>query len=393
MKKQSLFAWDFVAVKLVGLFIIAIVLVVGTVTILSFNERQVPEKNVVGQSAGEIDAFGVRSPREAVDVMDFFLTKNPDKSLMGAFPLSQVIAGNNLFYIKYGNPEVVDAYTWDERFVYLKEGRQRFSNEDIRILPFSLSPGIWMERRMLIGETIGTNSEIQWFDGECKPFRSEKIHFEIVLEKRDRFFDAGSLGKQDVIVLKVDKYKENYDTVYATERFYYSKEWGLIRWELYDKNTQKVFDFNEISKSLIYPQKLCSPTTDNSQFIEHWAEDYQGKKISIEKLVAAKPYTLYVKMKNIGTSTWKPGEYYLNSLNPENNTNWSKTGRMEIDTTVFPGQEAIFKLEVRKAPPVGVYSFQWRMVRETNTERKFFGFETVNEFIIVVQLAKDENAI
>ncbi len=393
MKKQSLFAWDFVAVKLIGLFIIGVVLIIGTVSVLSFNERKIAQ-NIVGQS----------SAQEAVDVMDFFLTKNADKSLTGTIPLSQVIAGNNLFFIKYNNPEAVDVYTWDEQFIYFKEGRQRFSDEDIRILPFSLSPGIWMQRRMLIGETISANSDIQWFDNECKPIKSEKTHYGIVLERHDRFFDAGSLGIQDVIVLKVDKSKESEKQPFSTEKFYYSKEWGLIRLEVYNKDEKaKVFNFNEISDSPIYPQKICSYSVDDSQFVEQWAEGSQNKLTDLEKLVATKPYAVFVKMKNTGTSAWKPGEYFLNSLNPENNTNWSKTGRIELEQTIYPGQEATFKLYVKKAPPVGVYSFQWRMVRETakeptltrpyTLERRYFGQETVNKFIIVVQLAKDENAI
>ena len=390
----SLFAWDFVAVKLIGLFIIGVVLIVGSFTVMSFNENQVV-KNTVGQASTDI---GISPQVETVDVMDFFLTKHANNSLMGTSPLSQVVAGNNLFLVKYNNPETVDFYTWNEKFVYFKEGRQRFSNEDIIILPFSLSPGIWMQRRMTVGEKMSINNEIQWFDNKCKPIKSEKVRYDIVLEKHDRFFDAGSLGIQDVIILKIEKSKEN-NVIYTTEKFYYSKEWGLIRWEMHNKDQpMQVFNFNEISNSLIYPEKICSYSLDDSQFIDQWAVDYQNKQTDMEKLVAVKPYALYVKMKNTGTSAWKPGEYYLNSLNPENNTNWSKTGKIELVQAVFPGQEVTFKLDIKKAPPVGVYSFQWKMIREIKDEngvlqKHYFGQETVNKFIIVVQRVKDENAI
>jgi hypothetical protein len=74
------------------------------------------------------------------------------------------------------------------------------------------------------------SNRIQCYDRSCKPTTEGRFPYEMTLEAHIPNFDVGGdLGIQDVIVLKFDYFgcPRNF------EKFYYSREWGWIKWELY----------------------------------------------------------------------------------------------------------------------------------------------------------------
>lgn len=75
-------------------------------------------------------------------------------------------------------------------------------------------------------------------------------------------------------------------------------------------------------------------------------------------------FPVSVTMKNIGTTTWTGADQYkLGSQNPENNSTWGLI-RVNVPTTVSPGQEITFNFNPTAPASPGNYNFQWRMLRE-----------------------------
>jgi RHS repeat-associated protein len=81
------------------------------------------------------------------------------------------------------------------------------------------------------------------------------------------------------------------------------------------------------------------------------------------RMVTGQRYNVAVTLRNSGTTTWTPGEFYrLGSQNPQDNTTWGAS-RVDMATTVAPGQQTTFNFQVT-APGPGNYDMQWRMLRE-----------------------------
>jgi RHS repeat-associated protein len=66
-----------------------------------------------------------------------------------------------------------------------------------------------------------------------------------------------------------------------------------------------------------------------------------------------------VTLQNTGSHAWVPGQYYLRSQNPQDNTFWG-TSRAELASAVPPGQNGTFSFNVTPAA-TGTHNFQWRM--------------------------------
>jgi RHS repeat-associated protein len=76
-------------------------------------------------------------------------------------------------------------------------------------------------------------------------------------------------------------------------------------------------------------------------------------------MAANQAYPVSVTMKNNGSSTWTPGDYYLRSQNPQDNLNWG-VNRVDLTSPVAPGESFTFNFSV--TPPVnGNLYFQWQM--------------------------------
>jgi hypothetical protein len=160
-----------------------------------------------------------------VDTLQFFLRRRPE-SLTGSHLLAQAVdhARRRSFYLK-GDAKRYEAHTWDDDAIY-----QILDRDPERT--YRLTPGLWLARRMAIGDEviIAGTSTIAWYDGACVARRSEPYSYTIKFEQRDRAYDAGGdLGRQDVIVVRY------LPTGGLAERFYYSREWGWIGWEEYDR--------------------------------------------------------------------------------------------------------------------------------------------------------------
>ncbi|MBC3879962.1 hypothetical protein H8K35_06505 [Undibacterium sp. LX40W] len=112
--------------------------------------------------------------------------------------------------------------------------------------------------------------------------------------------------------------------------------------------------------------------TNDAQFV--------GQAVTTEMKVS-QTYTLSVTMKNVGTSKWKANSTYkLGAQNPENNTNWLPTSRVELDSDVAPGESYTFMFDVNAPNTPQSLNFQWRMVDEG---KEWFGEGTPNLLINV----------
>ncbi len=115
---------------------------------------------------------------------------------------------------------------------------------------------------MPIGDTITvSDNQITEYNQSCTQTNQRAFPIEMTLESHIIDFDAGGdLGKQNVIVLKYDSSVGLLTGVY--EKFYYSLEWGWIKWEEYSKATNTRTNqsiFNKITTP-IAPDKTVSCT-------------------------------------------------------------------------------------------------------------------------------------
>lgn len=97
-------------------------------------------------------------------------------------------------------------------------------------------------------------------------------------------------------------------------------------------------------------------------------------------MTGGEAYTVTIKMKNIGNTTWQAGTgYKLGSQNPQDNTRWGSS-RVELTSPVAPGGTAVFTFTVWAPGKAGTYNFQWRMLQEGV---EWFGPSTPNLVITV----------
>lgn len=224
--------------------------------------------NGISPTIGSNGKFTINSTPETIDTLVYFLTHHRDESLNGGHLLSQTIDENKKvsYYVKGDSALFYELHTWDDQYIYLKEDRTFLS-----VPSTTFSDGRWMKRYMKVGETININSAniFQLYDQTLSNLKCTKrinaavidtsgktlegqtaisgpFTYRMMLEKHDPAFDiGGDLGIQDVIIVK-------YEYGNAFERFYYSKEWGWIKWEVYGKNNPNPIDqktFNLRSKT------------------------------------------------------------------------------------------------------------------------------------------------
>jgi hypothetical protein len=75
-------------------------------------------------------------------------------------------------------------------------------------------------------------------------------------------------------------------------------------------------------------------------------------------------YTVYVTMRNAGSTTWQPGAgYKLGSQNPADNQIWG-VRRINLPGPVGSASDVTFTFNVTAPSAAGVYNFQWRMLQE-----------------------------
>lgn len=190
---------------------------------------------------------------EIIDTLDYFLSNNPDKPLEADkdLPLSLRIKNNTAQYIKW--PGGFEYYKWDNNFLYLLEDASPVN-------PYAMSPGVFMKRNMAIGEKIDMAvndvtyyKKIESYDNAILCVLDTQLNQQIekwpyinTLIDHQSIDLEGDLGLQDVIVLKAYSTIPTYPDF---EKFYYSKEYGWVRWENWHKNgsLQAIVTFNKFS--------------------------------------------------------------------------------------------------------------------------------------------------
>ena len=98
-------------------------------------------------------------------------------------------------------------------------------------------------------------------------------------------------------------------------------------------------------------------------------------------MIPGQTYPISITIKNTGNTTWPSSSTYkLGTQNPQDNTIWRSSNRVELSSAVNPGQLATFNFTVTAPATPGIYNFQWKMVREFV---EWFGGATPNVEIVV----------
>ena len=182
--------------------------------------------------------------------------------------------------------------------------------------------------------------------------------------------------------------------------------WGAARVELPNAvapGETVTFNFNVTAPATVGTYNL------QWQMVEEFVEWFGGAStnvavrdgvnnagfVSQSALAATAPgqtFPVSVTMRNAGTTTWAATSLYrLGSQNAEDNNTWG-SNRIELPSSVAPGESVTFNFSVTAPARVGVYNFQWQMVQD-NVE--WFGdFSTniavtdgVNSALFVSQVA------
>lgn len=193
---------------------------------------------------------------ETINTLDYFISKHPDKTLGGSHNQNQFVTGDTSYYVKWA-ADAFEVHTWDNDNIYLREDHSWKYTEG-----YAFRPGIWMKRSMQVGEKVEelTNAAYYFSTPTCSPTSTVTLPYTNTLEQHIPTYDlGGDLDKQDVIVLKYD-----YSTTLNPgnfEKFYYSKEWGWVKWEMYQQNTlAQTSIFNKINSNPTTPQINASCT-------------------------------------------------------------------------------------------------------------------------------------
>lgn len=211
-----------------------------------------------------------------IDTLKYFVTKHPFEGLSGSpvppqHALSQTVRGQESKTVKW-NSTAFEIHRWDDDYIYLVEDHPgtkvpcvpATELADGRPRPYTFKPagygalgGKWLKRYMTVGEQIIVSEnviqEYDWCD--CSPFgEARPFPYTITLEAHYPTYPlGGELGDEDVIVIK-------YEYPGGFERFFYSSEWGLVKWKLYKPNEPVlVRTFNNLDGEPIVADAMCTP--------------------------------------------------------------------------------------------------------------------------------------
>lgn len=205
-----------------------------------------------------------RAAAGEVDTLDYFVSDHAlriNPTGPKATEVTQYVSGNFSFYAKTN--AAYEYHTWDGINIYLNQDTSvgNFSVNGATATSYRMSGGVWMKRFMKLGERIEVHPTVTWYDNNCHEVAKWTTwYYFVTLEKEiPNFQVGGDLGNQDVIVLK-------YDYLSGYEKFYYSREWGWVRWEEYDAQTDQMkrsVDFNRFSSGFLDVKGKCGTPTPN----------------------------------------------------------------------------------------------------------------------------------
>lgn len=201
------------------------------------------------------------SKPDEIDMLDFYVSES-EKGLQGTHFLGNHVdyASNSFFIIKDQRGNRFEMYQWDDRFIrlVLDTDPQR---------TYGFTGGIFAARRMTVGERIvvSSNNEIVIYKNNipCSVSSIQPYNYQIMLESYNSDFECGGdLRRQTVAVLKYTPHGG------YPERFYLSKKWGLIRWEEWEKDEERIRAssfFNRIVDKNIKPdfKLICNPRVES----------------------------------------------------------------------------------------------------------------------------------
>lgn len=212
----------------------------------------------------------ISSSTELIDTLDFFVSNNRNKALYVEGnvlnQMSQTLFATSWWsntngksmYNKWAS-NVYELHTWDKSYIYLKEDSSMTALLGTSITTYSYDPGIWMKRLMKVGESIDMKSnKITWYNKDCTINNTLGYpplfpYTTAITDHNLKFNAGGDIGVVDAIILK---YKHLGDPNF--ERFYYSRQWGWFKWEMYNKNGTKLYETN-VNK--ISPNAPIKPIT------------------------------------------------------------------------------------------------------------------------------------
>jgi len=201
----------------------------------------------------------------SVDVLDYVVGDQKLWPRGGSFYQNQSVdlARQQVCWVKYGNPQRFECWTWDDHYVYhqVDHALDGDSSES-----YHFTDGRWMPR--FIDPSGGdwvldvANNTIVWFDAGCgvNPSRSG------VFPYRQRVSLAGArdagadIGVRDTLVLEYQPYDLTGKPGPA-ERFYFARGAGWYEW---DRDAAHVV-FNRVGGPIILPDRgsICGgPSAD-----------------------------------------------------------------------------------------------------------------------------------
>lgn len=183
-----------------------------------------------------------------IDILPFLTGKHAiggsDPQALG---FTNYVVGNALFTVK-GSSSTYEYRTWDANNIYLKQdtsvGNFTVPGSGGKVATsYKLSPGTWLHRSMNIGERLVVPNQVDWYDSSCNVVAHwNNWQYTMTLEADKTMDFGGDVGKTEVIVV-------HYDYGSGSERFYYSKDWGWVRWEEFDGSNKltRSTDVNRLS--------------------------------------------------------------------------------------------------------------------------------------------------
>lgn len=197
---------------------------------------------------------------ETVNTEDYFISKHTGVVLTGepgvGHPLAQTVSKNAITFDKFERE-----FQRSEYFIRKDDGF--YLVVDMADPPYRFSNGLWFPKEARTGERISVKNKLTWVNtGNEQNFNYVRTPVERIIENYDlgKELIANSYDTQKARRVIVSKYEfRDGKGEVVFERHYYSGEWGLVRWEYYEKGKiARMTKFNKILK--VIPSSNFSET-------------------------------------------------------------------------------------------------------------------------------------
>jgi hypothetical protein len=198
---------------------------------------------------------------DCVNSLDYFIggDKLNWKGSNGTHKLSQNFSSNLtngwMYYIKFGDPYSYEHYTWDSSYIYLRQ--------DGWPTPYTFSQAEWLKNGTICkGDLLNSpTNQITTYNSSCSVTQAAHS-FPITVQYVDHwpiYPLGGTRGNVDVILVDYH-YGGNF-----FERFFYSRQYGWVRWELWNSVTQQLAQVSTFDSDDVVNLAITSkpPKCDN----------------------------------------------------------------------------------------------------------------------------------